>query len=95
MTSGYYSQGPDRRHGEPQVRPGGRREWTLTLDEVAAVLQVHVKQVRKLIRIQYEEDRAAALEGRSPRPIGLRALYVSSRIRRITEQALGEFLQRR
>ena len=56
------------------------------------VLKVHVKVVRKLIRIQYEEDKAAALEGRRPKPIGLRALYVSSRVRRITEQALGEFL---
>ena len=31
-------------------------------------------------------------KGQTPKPIGLRALYVSSRVRGITEQALGEFL---
>jgi hypothetical protein len=74
------------------VHPGGRREYTLTLDEVAAILKVHVKTVRKLIRCQYEEDKAAALESRKPRALGLRALYVTSKVRRVTEHALGEYL---
>lgn len=34
------------------VRPGGRREWVLTLDQVAEVLQTDVRTVRKLIRTQ-------------------------------------------
>jgi hypothetical protein len=75
-----------------EIRPGGRREYTLTLDEVAEVLKVHVKVVRKLIKIQYEEDCAAALEHRKPRTLGLRAKWVSTRIRRVTEQDLGDFL---
>jgi excisionase family DNA binding protein len=43
----------DRRNAARQnIRPGGRRELTLTLDEVADVLRCDVRTVRKLIRTQ-------------------------------------------
>jgi hypothetical protein len=82
----------DRRRQPPEIRPGGRREYTLTLDEVAEVLKVHVKMVRKWIRAQYDEDCAAALAHRPAERHGLRALYVSTRIRRIKEAELCEFI---
>ena len=44
--------GPDRRAHPPTVRPGGGRELTLTLREVAEVLKVDVRTIKKLIRTQ-------------------------------------------
>jgi excisionase family DNA binding protein len=44
--------GPDRRTDPPTVRLGGGRELTLTLREVAEVLKVDVRTVKKLIRTQ-------------------------------------------
>jgi excisionase family DNA binding protein len=71
--------GPDRRQAPPTVRPGGSRELTLTLREVADVLKVDVRTIKKLIRSQAlvairvsprntrvtERALAAFLEGRS------------------------------
>lgn len=75
------------------VRPGGRRSLVLTLGEVATILQVDVRTVRKLIKIQRDEDTAAQAAGRTPRTVGLRVLQVSARLTRVTEQALGDYLQ--
>jgi excisionase family DNA binding protein len=42
---------PDRRDPAVQhVQPGGRREWTLTLREVAQILRTDVRKVKLLIR---------------------------------------------
>jgi excisionase family DNA binding protein len=69
----------DRRDpAQQQVLPGGKREWTMTLPEVAAVLKVSVGMVKKLIR-----------QG------ALRATRISPRVIRVTERALGEFLDER
>jgi hypothetical protein len=83
---------PDRRRNAGAIEPGGRRALVLTLQQVADVLSVDVRTVRKLIRLQREEDAEAKSEGRSPRTIGLRAVRLTERLTRVTEQALGEYL---
>lgn len=65
----------------------------LTLDQVADLLQVDVRMIRKLARCQRDEDSAAAIAGRPSRIVGLRALYLSTRVTRVTEAALGEYLE--
>lgn len=66
----------DRRDPARQApRPGGNRELTLTLPEVANVLRINVRKVKMLIREGY-----------------LRAIRISPRCVRVTERALGEFL---
>lgn len=82
----------NRRASEGAVLPGGRRALTLTLDQVAETLQVDVRKVRQLLRLQHDEDVAAAAQNRPSRPIGLRGVYLSKRLTRVTEEALGEFL---
>jgi hypothetical protein len=64
-----------------------------TLPQVADVLGT-VAIVRKLIRIQCDEDADAAAQGRPPQAIGLRACKISARITRVTETALSEYLSR-
>jgi hypothetical protein len=81
---------PRRRHAMPN--PDQRRR-ALTLPDVAAALQTDVRTVRKLIRMQREEDTAAAVAGRSPRTVGLRAKQLSKRLTRVSEAALYEFMQ--
>jgi excisionase family DNA binding protein len=58
-----------------RVEPGGRREYTMTLHEVAAILKTDVRKIKMLIR-----------EGH------LRAIRISPKVVRVTERALGEFL---
>ncbi|CAN5850204.1 hypothetical protein BH18ACI5_BH18ACI5_04350 [soil metagenome] len=67
----------------------------LTIDQVAAILQVDYRTCRKLIGVQEAEDLEAAAAGRSARTIGLRVLRISERVTRVTEAALEEFLTRR
>jgi hypothetical protein len=84
---------PNRRRLEPVVVPGGRRVQTLTLKQVADAIQVDVRTVRKLMKFQREEDTAASGEGRTPRQVGLRGIYISRRVTRVSEQALGDYLR--
>lgn len=81
----------DRRRPDHQTfRDTGSR--VLTLPQVAAILQVDLRIVKKLIALQAEEDRIAAEERRSPRSVGLRAKVISPRVRRVVERELGRYL---
>ncbi len=83
----------NRRTSKADILPGGRRALTLTLEQVADALQVDVRTVRKLMKHQREEDAAAEAQGRAARLVGLRGLYISDRVTRVTEQALGDYLK--
>lgn len=76
-----------------EIVPGGRRTLTLTLDQVAEILQVDVRKVRMLLRLQAKEDSLAESEERAPRRVGLRGLYLSERLTRVSEEELGNFLR--
>lgn len=81
----------DRRRPDHQTfREGGSR--VLTLPQVAEILQVDLRVVKKLVALQAEEDAIAAREGRDPRVVGLRAKVLSPRVRRIVERELGRYL---
>jgi hypothetical protein len=87
---------PDRRRPDAQAirtNGDGQRTWVLTLEEVAAILKTDVRTVRKLIRVQREEDAAAEREARAPRLVGLRAARIAARITRVREEALGAYLR--
>ncbi|HET9566682.1 MAG TPA: hypothetical protein VFP27_19750, partial [Mycobacterium sp.] len=81
----------DRRRPAPQTfRDTGPR--VLTLPQVAAILQVDLRIVKKLVALQAEEDAFAIRESRTPRVVGLRAKVLSPRVRRIVERELGRYL---
>jgi excisionase family DNA binding protein len=75
MTNPDNANGNGERRSGLRIEPGGRREYTLTLQEVAAALKTDVRKVKMLIR-----------EGH------LRAIRISPKVVRVTERALGEFL---
>jgi hypothetical protein len=84
----------DRRNPDHQhIVPGGRREWVLTLEEVATALKTDIRTIRKLIRLQREENAAARAEHRTPAIVGLHAVMLSERNTRVREEALATYLR--
>jgi len=66
----------------------------LSVKEVAEHLNTTVKIVRKLIRLQRQEDAQALHEGRQPAMVGLRANSYSPRHTRIREGDVVAFQER-
>ena len=65
------------------LMPGGRR--MLTLEETAAHLNVSKSTIRKLIKIQRDEDTAAFATGRPAKRLGLRSSRLGPHVTRIRE----------
>lgn len=70
-----------------------QRAPALTLNEVADLLQVDVRMIRRLLKRQRDEDEAAAASGRAARIVGLRGIYISVRMTRVSEAALDAYLE--